>query len=572
MNIGQGGKVFSHEFSRYDHGHCQLCDTDDSDDFDEPCIPRCCEYHSKKKCSLYSRRIRHLNPEIDKSENEKTPELDACILKNCSRAVQAVVENDLRFLKCFLTNCPSHIDASLPYDPKYTYDHTGKNFTLLQIAIMEDNPEAVELILKFQPDTNKKPYPLLLASHRLYNTTFDFFSDSRYCRSEKIHDMIRLLLAHGANPNILYYDRSGLDEPRTPLTYCILAKSNSAVKMLLDYGAKPLPDVRADDSFAHASMASLKKMFSSPGSKVEKKDVSYDLRMIEGQLQEQEVIQITKKIFSAYMSVDEYYVNLYLKMMIEHGLDINAYYGDLKLIHFACTPPSSNKGVKVLLEHGADINAPNKNGEFTALHQLMLSKSECISPDFVKELLSFGADFYIEGRIPVKNSNIMPPRISHIFKERHPLIFEKGQSYTALELLPSEFPRDIFFCEPRQKKKIAKPLNAPHTTAEMAPGADKKQPLPAPGATSSGHPSYGLPSQLPYPAPSCPGYDSDVDSHPPSCKPEMDHSRDIDSRPPPFNPCMDHSRDVDDPPPSYELLFPNNEKPKKKSWLPWRRK
>ena len=490
MNVGRDAKVFSHQFSQYDHSHCRLCDMDDSDDLYEPYISGCCEYHSKRECCLFSRRIRHLNRENDKSADEITPELDDSTLTNCSRAVQAVVDNDLPFLKRFLTNCPSHIDASLPFNPKYTYDHAGKNFTLLQIAIMEDNPKAVELILKFHPDTDLKPYPLLLACHRLYKTKFDYFSDSRHCRREKIHDMIGLLLAYGANPNILYYDRSGSDKPRTPLTYCVLTKSSQAVKMLLDHGAKPLPDICTDNSFAHTSLASLKRMSPYLGKKDDEKATSYDLRMVEGQLQEQEMIQIAQQIFCAYMSVDGYYVDLYLKMMIEHGLDINAYYGDLKPIHLACIPPSSIKDVKVLLEHGADINVQDKNGEFTALHQLLVSNSEYISPDFVQELLSFGADFYIEGRIPVKNSNIMPPSIRHIFKARHPLIFEKGRSYTALELLPPEFPRDIFFCEPKPKQKIAKPLNAGHNTAEKVPGADKKPPLPpTPGATYIGHPN-----------------------------------------------------------------------------------
>ena len=608
MNVGRDGKVFSHEFLRFDHSHCRLCDMDDSDfdDLHEPYIPKCCEYHSKKECCLYRRRVRHLNPEVGKPADEKRPELDASIVKNCLRAVQAVVDNDSSFLKRFLTEYPLHIDASLPYDPNYTYDHTGKNFTLLQIAIMEDSPEAVELILEFQPDTDIKPYPLLLASHRLYKTKFDYFSDSRYCRSEKIHDMIHLLLAYGANPNILYYDRSSSDKPQTPLSYCILTESIKAVQMLLDHGAKPLPDICTDNSFAHTSLASLKSMLPYPGEKDDKKATSYDLLMSDGQLQKQEMAQIAQQIFCTYMSIDEFYVDHFLKMMIEHGLDVNANYGDLKLIHFACIPPSSFKAVKKLLKHGADINAKDKNGEFTALHLLMVSKSEYMSPDFVEELLSFGADFYIKGSIPVENSNLIPSRLRDIYKARHPIIFEQGQSasaqnlvvnfeaaslqpckidnefpktallppkneqlrqsYTALDLLPKNFPRDIFFHE--AKHKMAMSLNTPHHRPDKASAADKKPLLPPetlPGTTSIGPPNSGLPSQLQYPTPSCPGYDSDVDS-----------------RPPPFNPGMYNSHDVDALPPPYEWLFPKNESRenespkskslKKKSWFPWKRK
>ena len=563
MSIGYNGKVFSHEASRYDQDDCRLCHRNhldgsggDLDDLMESYIPKCCKYHAKKALCIHGRRIRQLDFEINKPSDEKVPEipeLDVSIVKNCSRAVQAVVDNDRTFLQCFLTNYPSHIDASLPYNPNYTYDHTGKNFTLLQIAVMEDNPEAVELILEFQPDTSKKPYPLLLACHRLYKLQFEFPSDYKYCHSKKIHDMIGLLLAHGADPNVLYYDRFSSDAPKTPLTYCILIKSVEAVKMLLDHNAKPLPDVHTDNYSATTSTAFLQKILPYSGKKVEEKAIGYDLHVSDGQLQEQEMAQITRQIFCTYMSVGEYYFDIFLKMLIEHGLDVNAYYGDLKPIHFACIPPCSLGTVKVLLKHGVDINDQDKNGEFTALHQLLVSNYEHMSPKLVEELLLFGAGFYIKGRIPVKNSNIIPSHLIDVYKSRLPLIFAKGQSYTALDLLPAEFPRDIFFCEPKQNQKMVKPVNTPHNKPDKAPGADKKPSLPPetiPGATSIRHPSSALPSHQPYPTPSCPGYASDVDS-----------------RPPPYNPGMDNSRNVYDLPPPYELLFP-----KKKSWLPWKRK
>lgn len=562
MNVGHDGKVSSNEFLRYEHSHCLLCEMDG---FEVLHIPRCCEYHSKKHRCLHGRRISHCIPEIDKSTDEKTTALDVSIVKNCSRAVQAIVDNDLSFLTSFLDSYPTHIDALLPYDPKFTYDHTGKKFTLLQIAIIEDNPEAVELILKFQPDTDKKPYPLLLACHRLYNLKYEFLTEYKICHSKKIHDIIRLLLAHGVNPNVLYLDRYCPGAPQTPLTYCMLVESTQAVNMLLAHGAKPLPDVPTDDSSAPVSTAFSNEILPHPGQMVDEKATGYDLHVSNGQLQEQEMAQIVRQIFCTYLSVEEYYVDIYLKKLIEHGLDINAYYGDLKPIHFACIPPSSLKAVKLLLEHGVDINDQDKNGEFTALHQLILSKSECMTPEFVEELLSFGADFYIKGRIPVKNSNVIPPHLIDIYKSRHPLIFKKGKSYTALELLPPEFPSDIFFCESKQQQKTAKPLNTRHNTADKEPATDKKPPATTSGATSNGHHNYAQPSQLQYPAPSCPGYDSDEDSHPP-----------------PFNPYMGYAPNVDDLPPSYSSLYLNNESPKqenpkhkspkKKSWFFWKRK
>ena len=553
MDVRYNGKLPSHEIPQHDYYDCQLCARDSWCEEYIPYMRTCCQYHSN--IDLHSRKIRRLNFEITKPSDENKPELDGSIVKNTLRAVQAVVDNDLSFLKCFLTNYPSHINSSLPYDPKYTYDHTGANFTLLQIATMEDNPEAVELILQFQPDTGKKPYPLLLACHRLNRLQYDFPSESRKCRNERIRDVIRLLLAHGADPNILYYKRSSSDAPQTPLTNCVLAQSVSAVKMLLDRGAKPLPDVCTDNFSAHTSTASSVKSLTNPGKKVELKATGDDLPMNDEQLSEQEMAQITQQIFLTYTSVDNYYVDIFLRMLIGYGLDIDAYYGDLKLIHCACIPPSSSSGVRVLLEQGADINAPDKNGEFTALHQLLVSQPEYMSPEFVEKLLSFGADFHIEGRIPVENSNLMPPKLSYKFKMIHPRIFKKRQSYTAYDLLPPEFPRDILFREPKKKKKVTKPLNISHNTPVKVPVADNNQE----GAASIGHPYSGLPGQQQYPVPSFPG-----------------HASDVDSRPPPFNPGMDNVHDVDDLPPSYESLFsPMNKSPmpaKKKSWLPWKRK
>ena len=557
MNIEQNAKLSSHEDLRYDHCDHRLFG---EDDLAEPYIPHrytCCEYHSN--IGLHSRRICQLNSKINKPSDKKIPELDASIVKNCARAVQAVVDNDLSFLKSFLTNYPSHIDASLPYNPDYTYDRTGKNFTLLQIAIMEDSPEAVELILQFQPDTGKEPYPLLLACHRLYKLEFDFPSESKYCRSEKTHDIIRHLLTHGADPNILYYNPSSTDEPQTPLTYCVRSQSVQAVTMLLDHDAKPLPDVRTDNFSAYTSL--IKKIIPYLCKRVEKKAASGNLTLNYGQLQESEMANIAQQIFRTYISVNEYYVDSFLTKMINHGLDVNAYYGDLKPIHFACIPPSSLEKVKILLEHGADINAQDKNGEFTALHQLLVSNSEGMSLEFVEKLLSIGADFHIKGRIPVENSNIMPPRYRQIFKEKHPQIFRERKPYAALDLLPQEFPRDILFYKPKQKQIMAKPLNT-RDNAPKAPAAGKNPSLPPetiPGATNIGHPNSGLPSQQQYTTPLCPGYASDEDSHPPPC-----------------NPGMYHFYDADDLPPPYESLFSTkNERPapypEKKSWLPWKR-
>lgn len=560
MNIGQHEKVSSHETPRYDHGNCQSFDMDD---FCKPYIPfqrTCCEYHFN--IDLGSRRICRPNSEINKPSHKKIPELDVSIVKNCSLAVQAVVDNDLSFLNSFLTNFPSHIDASLPYNPNYTYKLTGNNFTLLQIAIMEGYPEAVKLILQFQPDTTgKEPYPLLLACRMLYELEYSYLpAEPKYCRSEKIHDIIRHLLTHGEDPNILYYNPSSTDAPETALTYCIRTQPFTAVKMLLDHGAKPLPDVRTDNFFSYTSL--IKKICSYLGKGEEKKAASDHLTLNYRQSLEPEMANIPQQIFRTFIRVDKYYLDSFFQMLINHGLDVNAYYGDLKPIHFACIHPPSLEVVNILLKHGADINARDKNGEFTALHQLLLSKSDNMSPDFVEKLLSFGADFHIKGRIPVDNSNVMPPSLRDIFKKNHPHIFREETSYTAFDLLPEKFPRDILFYEPKRKQKMVKPLNTPHNTLGKAAAADKNPSLPPetiPGATSIGHPNSGLPSQQQYPTPSYPDYASDEDI----CSP-------------PFNPGMDHSHDVEDLPPPYEWLYPTTNEnpthsPMKKSCLPWKR-
>ena len=504
---------------------CEHCDNKRWSD----CFWRsCCEYHTRLEHTLSgSCRAGYCCPvfckialccrDIRKSESDssKRPELKLQALGKSPltfylRAIKSIADNDLSFLKAYLAQYPSYVDALLPYKPSCTYDTSAtQHYSLLQIAVMEGNPEAVELILQHNVDLEKKPYPLLIACYQLFRGIPVNESEDRECRSKITHDIIAHLLKAGANPNILYTETAGkkLISSHTPLTYCVQSKSKDAVKLLLSHGAKPMPDVGKGKESA----------------------------------------KISQQICCAYMGKGVSNANELLPVLIENGLDINAYYGGFQLIHVICGSQFSRTKLRVLINNGADINAKTKSNIYTALHLILITQFKSISLALIDELLTLKADFSVKCKLPAYYEEVFPKSLLHDLKGK--------RTYTAMDLLPDHLPQDIMFYV--------------NDTADKVPAANKKPSLIGKfvsylsGATISKEPDSGEPGRQQYPTPSR----SKDGAHA-----SYQEGSDLSSRPHHLNPDAVIPGVFEELPPPYSSLFPEEDEnslrpPKKNSWF-----
>lgn len=516
MNIG-----CTSSYSNYSGAdHCESC----GGDMLPFCYGRkCCEYHTcishtregecvTDRCCLKFCQAKRPSSDISKSGSgvSKRPGLQLQKLgKNpieyCLRVIKSIEDNDLSFLRAYLTQYPSHVDGLLPFRSRRGYDDKHTHHSLLQIAVLKHSPEAVALILQHNPDLEKEPYPLLLACHQLESLRFEWDSRSRRCLGEKLLDIISHLLEAGANPNILYPEMSGtsLISTKTPLTCCIKSTSIAVAKMLLSHGARIIPDIGKD----------------------------------------KESVKILQEICRAYLNNDRESDSV-LSLLIDSGLDVNAYYGDLQLIHIMCGSDFSKGKLKTLIDSGANINATNKTGNFTALHQILIRKFESLSPKFIAELLALGADFFLECKVPKDSAKFFPEPLRHILKAR--------KTYKAMDLLPDNLPRDnVFYVIEKEEQVMAKPVA--DVNAEKVSVANRNQSLMSKfvsyfsGAASIREPSFSEPDQQKCPTPAGASHtsyqeDSDLTFHPRHCNPGA------------ATPVVSGEH-----PPSYGSLFPVNE-------------
>ena len=521
MNFGFPSESYS-VFIGSNRYRCESC----GNDMRPSCRGRkCCKYHSRfNHTDTGDCGIENCCPEfcitelsssnISKSEYDpsKRPGLQLQTLgkspvKYCHRVIKSIEDNDLSFLRAYLTQYPSLVDGLLPYQSGNRYDKTVIYHSLLQIAVLKRNPEAVELILQHSPDLEKEPYPLLLACDQLHDAWLEWNLDTRRCLGERLLDIIGLLLKAGANPNILYSKMSGkrLISTKTPLTCCVKNQSIDVVKTLLSHGARPIPDIGKDEKS----------------------------------------VKILQEICCAYLDNGPDVSNDFWPLLIDHGLDVNTYYGDLQLIHIMCGSHFSRKNLSTLINCGANINATNKARNFTALHQILISRFASLSPEFIGELLALGADFFFECKVPKDYAKFFPKPLHHILKGK--------KTYKAIDLLPNTLPREkSFYIIDNEEQVMVKPVA--DFTAEKVSVANSNRSLMSrftsffSGATSDRETSE--PGQHKCPTPAGASHasnpeDSTVTSHPRHCNPDA------------ASPVVSGQH-----PPSYDSLFP-----RKKSWL-----
>ena len=478
--------------------------------------PACCEYHSRT--FIGERNVRPIAS--DTPVELKPHKLDESLLKNSYGAIKSIANNDLSFLKTFLTNYPAQIDVLLPYEQEPTCDNSDTHFSLLQIAVLAGNPEAVKVILQFNPGMSKNLNPLPVACRRLHHNSHLRSPDSRECHSKRTLDILRQLLEHGASPNTYScnYYRHKFFDIYTPLDYCIRSQSLEAVELLLSYGAKPMPNIG----------------------------------------KEKESAKMLQRLCSHLVEGESSFVSKLLPKLIDNGLDINAYYGDRQLIHVVCSDINFCKHLGLLMQNGADINTKIKKVKRTALHQLLIVKDDRISLDLIEKLRSYRADFSIKGRVTEDELHFFPSRLRRTLNDK--------KTFSALDLLPNKFPKDISLYSIKNEEQSTV-RSAENKTADKVPTADKKPSLlrrVLSTVRGAKQPGPGQPSRQ---------------QHPTSCRSKdaahagASYQKDSESS---LSPSAAVSGVSGEFPPSYSSLFPSRDKgqsdPQKKSWSSQRNK
>ena len=284
----------------------------------------------------------------------------------------------------------------------YVNNRNYEGFTLLSLAVIRNNIEMAELLLKYKADINAvvdiKSSVLMIAVDNnnmemvklllSYGADIDYqgfrgitalFSALEYDRKENI-EMVKLLIKNKADVNIAYNGDRGNEE--TPLMYAAMEGYKETVKILIEN--KALVNKRNRNNvnaliyaymFGHDDIADI--LLQNGSDSLDKSLKVCNLN--KETLLSYDVPLITAAVYSTN--------EVFLQKLIDNGANVNYKTYDNKTALIEAASYNNINAVKVLIKNNADLNVQNKQGK-TALMWACHSGNL----EMTKMLLDAGAD------------------------------------------------------------------------------------------------------------------------------------------------------------------------------------
>ena len=277
-----------------------------------------------------------------------------------------------------------------------------EDFTLLSIAVMDNNIEMAELLLKYKADVNTAvsdgDTALILAVDNnnmemvklllSYGADIDYkgfrgrtalFCALEYNRKENI-EMVKLLIKNKADVNIAY--DGDYENEETPLIYAIMKGYKETVKILIENKADINKRNRNNANaliyaymYGHEDIANILLQNGSD---------SLDKSLKVCNLNKETLLSYdVPLITAAHYSTNE----VFLQKLIDNGANVNYKNYDEKTALIEAASYNNINAVKVLIKNNADLNVQNKQGK-TALMWACHSGNL----EMTKMLLDAGAD------------------------------------------------------------------------------------------------------------------------------------------------------------------------------------
>lgn len=284
----------------------------------------------------------------------------------------------------------------------YVNNRNYEGFTLLSLAVMDNNIEMAELLLKYKADVNAEVdltdsvligsvdnnnmemVKLLLSygadiNYKGFRGRTALFSALEHDRKENI-EMVKLLIKNKADVNIAYDGDNENEE--TPLMYAAMKGYKETVKILIenkaDINKRNIYNVNAliyAYMYGHEDIADI--LLQNGSDSLDKSLKVCNLN--KETLLSYDVPLITAAVYSTN--------EVFLQKLIDNGANVNYKTYDNKTALIEAADYNNINAVKVLIKNNADVNVQNKYGMTALMWACRKGNLE-----MTKMLLDAGAD------------------------------------------------------------------------------------------------------------------------------------------------------------------------------------